>query len=363
VAQITAEIVGDAGVPLEKIEGSVFAIGNRSEDGFSARKEDWAVIRLAHPPRSPAVTPLRFIDDAMYYETYRRDVMTLGFPADVAGLRLVASLCSTDVFGVHVQFMAYPSGRSPGGYFAIELSLACLTFPGDSGGPVLWFDSRDGTYAIAGIVSAISPANVRLDDDGKRVYTFPEHVREVRAKQSRISRDFRLGDAVFISDGIRSQEGAVFSSNMIQAVSRAIGSELESPQHRWKEISEDYRKTMSHDDREIKIRLTGLARIADYIGENMATHPDAVIFSPEMQGKLIKGERLPAWSSAGDVMPIPVDVFEGDVVTGGDKVNINAYLVGGSLVIADIDTGTIAGVSRDFLARCILSKPICPHLE
>uniref|UniRef100_UPI003F4943FC trypsin-like serine peptidase n=1 Tax=Cupriavidus yeoncheonensis TaxID=1462994 RepID=UPI003F4943FC len=363
VAQITAEIVGDAGVPLEKIEGSVFAIGNRSEEGISARKEDWAVIRLAHPPRSPAVTPLRFIDDAMYYDTYRRDVMKLGFPADVAGSRLVASLCSSDVSGMHVQFMTYPPGRSPRGYFAIELRLACLTFPGDSGGPVLWFDSKDGTYAIAGIVSAISPANVRLGDDGKLVYSFPEHVRKVRAQQSRISRDFRMGDAVFISDGILAQERAVFSSNMINAVSRAIGLELESPQHKWKEISEDYRKTMSHDNREIRIRLMGLVRIADYIGENVAMHSDAAIFSPEMQGGLVKGERLPAWSSAGDVMSIPVNVFEGDVVTGGDKVNINAYLVGGSLVIADIDTGTIVGVSRDFLAQCILSKPICPHLE
>ncbi|KAF7963697.1 hypothetical protein AWV80_06840 [Cupriavidus sp. UYMU48A] len=78
----------------------------------------------------------------MYYETYRRDVMKLGFPADVAGLRLVASLCSVDVFGMHVQFMEHPSGQSPRGYFAIELRSTCLTFPGDSGGPVLWFDSK-----------------------------------------------------------------------------------------------------------------------------------------------------------------------------------------------------------------------------
>jgi V8-like Glu-specific endopeptidase len=362
-AQITAEIVGDAGVPLEEVEGSVFAVGNKSEEGLSAEEEDWAVIKLARPPRTLSVTPLRFIDDAMYYETYERDVMKLGFPADVAGLRLVASLCSIDIFGTHVHFMAHPSGHSPRGYFAIELRSACLTFPGDSGGPVLWFDSKDGTYAIAGIVSATRPVNVELDDNGKRVYIFPEQVKEVRAKQKIIYNDFRLGDAVFMSGGLLPQEGAVFSSNMIKAVERAIGSELESSQHRWRALSDDYKIEMIGDNLAVKINLVGLSKIADYIKENLVMHPDAAIFSPEIQGKLVKGERFPSWSSSGDAMRIPVDIFEGDIVTGGDKANMNAYLVGGSLVITDIDTGTIAGVSRDFFARCLLSTPICPHME
>ncbi len=265
--QITAEIVGDAGVTLEEIEGSAFAIGNKSEEGLSAEKEDWAVIKLAHLPRTLAVTPLKFIDDAMYYETYRRDVMKLGFPADVAGLRLVASLCGVDVFGMHVQFMEHPSGQSPRGYFAIELRSTCLTFPGDSGGPVLWFDSKDGTYAIAGIASATTPANVRLDDNGKPVFIFPAHVKEVRAKQRVLYNGLRLGDAVFMSDSLLPQEGAVFSSNMIKAVERAVGSKLESQQHRWREISDDYEKEMTRDNQEFRIRFTGLAKIATYIKE------------------------------------------------------------------------------------------------
>ncbi|ODV43434.1 hypothetical protein AWV79_17460 [Cupriavidus sp. UYMMa02A] len=203
----------------------------------------------------------------MYYETYRRDVMKLGFPADVAGLRLVASLCGVDVFGMHVQFMEHPSGQSPRGYFAIELRSTCLTFPGDSGGPVLWFDSKDGTYAIAGIASATTPANVRLDDNGKPVFIFPAHVKEVRAKQRVLYNGLRLGDAVFMSDSLLPQEGAVFSSNMIKAVERAVGSKLESQQHRWREISDDYEKEMTRDNQEFRIRFTGLAKIATYIKE------------------------------------------------------------------------------------------------
>ncbi len=82
-----------------------------------------------------------------------------------------------------------------------------------------------------------------------------------------------------------------------------------------------------------------------------------MIFAPEIQWKFIKGEKLPSWSLSDDVMRIPVNIFDGDTVAGGGKSNLNAYLVGGSLVITDMDTDTIVGVSRDFL-----HDAYCPRL-
>jgi V8-like Glu-specific endopeptidase len=134
-------------------------VAARRREGFGGGlAEDWAVVKLTRLPRV-AVTPLHFHHGDAFADHAGLLVTAIGYPADLVAVARrdygyqapVVSSCVASLPEARVDRQEERGAarlRS-----ALRLHAPCITFPGDSGGPLLVWSAARGRYEVIGITS------------------------------------------------------------------------------------------------------------------------------------------------------------------------------------------------------------------
>jgi V8-like Glu-specific endopeptidase/rhodanese-related sulfurtransferase len=116
--------------------------------------DDWAVINLRRAPKVP-ITPLHFHRGDAFDGRASVKVTVVGFPADLRAvseksLGFNAPVVSSCV-AILPEARAFRSGDTE--RMALRLHAPCITFPGESGGPLLIWSAARNRYEVTGITS------------------------------------------------------------------------------------------------------------------------------------------------------------------------------------------------------------------
>jgi V8-like Glu-specific endopeptidase/rhodanese-related sulfurtransferase len=146
----------------ETIEATL--VQARRRVGFEAGlSEDWAVVQLRSRPRV-AVTPLHFHHGEAFFGHAGLRVAAIGYPGDLTAVSQqllgyqapVVSACVAMLPESRADRMDEAGRAIAGGALArsgLRLHPPCITFPGDSGGPLLVWSGARGRFEVVGITS------------------------------------------------------------------------------------------------------------------------------------------------------------------------------------------------------------------
>jgi hypothetical protein len=142
----------------ERIEATL--VQARRRIGFAeGLSEDWAVVQLSARPRV-AVTPLHFHQGEAFFGHAELRVAAVGYPGDLTAVS--QHLLGYQAPDVSACLASLPESWADGGRggadatparTAMRVHAPCITFPGDSGGPLLVWSGARGRFEVIGITS------------------------------------------------------------------------------------------------------------------------------------------------------------------------------------------------------------------
>lgn len=186
--------------------------------------DDWAVLKLHHVPNR-AVEPLALIDDRDLYRPTQDFGIVAGFPFDVeGGTTLTAQVCPAISGSDYLVPLSHRDPYKTEQNFVYHHFLSCLGISGNSGGPLLWWDSNSKRYRVAGLV-VIGTVGARTSEIKSR-----QPVLAIRDLQPIVRRDgqreLRRGDGALIAESHiergKASAVAVFPSALVNTLKEEL---------------------------------------------------------------------------------------------------------------------------------------------
>ncbi|PUE11707.1 hypothetical protein B9Z51_05375 [Limnohabitans sp. T6-5] len=159
---IKVHLVRENGQIIESLPAIIAEMGDYEFNGKKVRPNthddasvDWAILRLAYKPKSQHVQALEVIEDNFKFGTIPRAIspfLSMGFPGDWPGGRPVFKQCKP-ILREDTHSKRQVESRRRVNDTNLVFDQKCAMYPGDSGGPMIFWDRDADVYRLAGILT------------------------------------------------------------------------------------------------------------------------------------------------------------------------------------------------------------------
>lgn len=395
---------------FEWIPARLSAIRNHTNDKIG----DWAVLTIERPPSSP-VQPLRLPTNGDWLKHGSMQVMTLGYGADIrhvvsktfGGIRFHGDICEMPLSAAKLIYTQYSKTGLPLAPSSMQVGLVdgqCISTNGDSGGPLIYWNSTKAQYEVIGINShsdyrSFVSIKENLTEDAKSIYE--KHMAKVKLDYESSESDtypYPPGAAVLIHlitkqrAGLKANQFWDLSSEFIAAVTLATIGKTIDPTEAFQSLTNGISGIGDvSDDNRIDLHLEPLYQLHDYkylhrARRNFVRFKEvATLFDEKNQQKTTIGDVfdiellvhngiphqvLYFLSFGGDIKLVLPDDFQkvnDELLSALDKAdsnrkhiikeliskfqNLRLILVGGDLYLIEAKTGRVKEVVRNWMIR------------